>query len=571
MNKTIFQGLLLRVGLCLAPLFFPALCLAEGISGQVDTSQPVKNRPEMPQYLPEKPGGGFSLPPAPVLPEATVGGPAFALAGVAFEGNTVFSNAELQALAQPLVGKRVGMAELEELRYRLTKLYVDAGYINSGAVIMPGRKVENGVVRYTIEEGKLNRIDVQGNERLRAAYVQKRLWPDAERPFNTQELQDNFQLLLQDPLIERLDGRLRPGASPGEGILDLDVHRALPYGLGFSVDNHRPPSTGSMGGTFSGWLRNLTGYGDMLDASFGLSEGTDDYGLGFSLPLNAYETRLSLRYSRNSNSVVEEPLGNLDIKSESRDAELTLAQPLFRDQRSRLELGLTLANRESKTWLLGEPFSFSQGVEDGESRVTVLRFFQSWLDRTPSSALALRSTFNFGLNMFDATIQDGDVPDGRFMAWLGQAQYAHRLGERFGQIILRGDVQLSNDTLLALEQFALGGAGSVRGYRENELVRDNGYVLSAEWRYPLIQRQEAGSQMDILQGGPFMDFGMAWNNDESAGDNTLHSVGLGLLWTPNKQFSVELYWAHNIKAATVKEEYDLQDDGIHFLLRYNVF
>ncbi|MFA6498544.1 MAG: ShlB/FhaC/HecB family hemolysin secretion/activation protein, partial [Desulfurivibrionaceae bacterium] len=242
-----------------------------------------------------------------------------------------------------------------------------------------------------------------------------------------------------------------------------------------------------------------------------------------------------------------------------------------RDQRSRLELGLTLANRESKTWLLGEPFSFSQGVEDGESRVTVLRFFQSWLDRTPSSALALRSTFNFGLNMFDATIQDGDVPDGRFMAWLGQAQYAHRLGERFGQIILRGDVQLSNDTLLALEQFALGGAGSVRGYRENELVRDNGYVLSAEWRYPLIQRQEAGSQMDILQGGPFMDFGMAWNNDESAGDNTLHSVGLGLLWTPNKQFSVELYWAHNIKAATVKEEYDLQDDGIHFLLRYNVF
>jgi hypothetical protein len=40
--------------------------------------------------------------------------------------------------------------------------------------------------------------------------------------------------------------------------------------------------------------------------------------------------------------------------------------------------------------------------------------------------------------------------------------------------LLRADVQLSPDELVPLEQFGLGGIESVRGYRQDALLTDNG-------------------------------------------------------------------------------------------------
>jgi hemolysin activation/secretion protein len=555
----------------LLPLALVSLCRGAEISGRLDTRQPSQSRPELPEYLPKTPEGEFVLPPAPVPAKPVPGATTFELKGVLFEGNTVFTDDELQETAAPFIGQRVGGAELEELRYRLTRRYVDRGYINSGAIIGPGQTVDNGTITYTLQEGRLNRIDVTGNGRLQAGYIEKRLLPDPERPFNTNALQEQFQLLLQDPMITRMDGRIRPGGAPGEAILDLTVTRAQPYALSIIADNHRPPSTGAERLIASGWVQNLTGWGDTVDASFGISEGADESALGFSIPLNSRDTLLSLRYNRDNNSVIEEPLADIDIESESEDVELTLTHPIFRNVRRRIDVGVTLAVRESKTFLLGRPFSFSPGVEDGKSQVSVLRLVQSYVDRTRNQALALRSTVSFGVDLFGSTIHSGDLPDGRYITWLGQVQYAHRLGEKLGQIICRGDLQVAEDRLLPLEQFAAGGANTVRGYRENALVRDSGYVLSVEWRYPLWLRQLPGGTEDVLQLAPFMDFGQAWNKGENSQNDTLHSLGVGLIFTPRPWMSAEVYWAHDIEDRISTEEYNLQDDGLHFQFRFDVF
>jgi hemolysin activation/secretion protein len=556
---------------CLLPLTFVTFCGAESISDPLDTRQPSQSRPDLPAYLPKTPTGDFILPPAPAAPKPVPGAVTFELKEVLFEGNTVITDEELQKTAAPFIGQRVGVAELEELRYRLTRQYVDRGYINSGAIIRAGQVVDNGTLLYTIEEGRLNRIQVTGNDRLAARYIEKRLLPDPQRPFNTDELQEKFQLLLQDPLIKRMDGKIRPGEAPGEAILDVDVTRAQPYSLSLTADNHRPPSTGAERLVVSGWVQNLTGWGDVWDGSFGLSEGADETALGFSLPLNFRDTRLSLRYSRDNNAVIEEPLEAIDIESESENVELSLTHPLFRNMQRRLDVGLALAVRHSKTSLLGRAFSFSPGVEDGISQVSVVRLVQSFVNRTRDQALALRSTISFGVDLFGSTRHAEDLPDSRYVTWLMQAQYARRLGEKFGQLILRGDLQLANDSLLPLEQFAAGGANTVRGYRENALVRDNGCVLSLEWRYPLWRRQLPGGMEDMLQLAPFMDYGTAWNQGNERRSDALHSVGMGLIFTPRPWLSAELYWAHDIEPRAAAQEYNLQDDGIHFQFRYNVF
>ncbi|MCP4693178.1 MAG: ShlB/FhaC/HecB family hemolysin secretion/activation protein [Desulfobacterales bacterium] len=483
--------------------------------------------------------------------------------GVVFEGATVFSEDEMRALAEPFIGRMVNVANLEELRHRLTRLYVDNGFLNSGALIKPDQRVDEGVVVFIIIEGRLDEIDVSGVGRLRSEYVTGRLWPDRNQPFNITLLQERFLMLLQDPLIRRMDGRILPGATPGKAALALDVTRERPYGLRLTADNHRPPGSGAEGCVLTGWLHNLTGFGDLLDVSYGISEGVDEFDVAHSVFLFSSNTRFSLHYNYNENSVIEESMKSLDIESESESLDITLMRPIFRTPGLDVELGASLSIRESRTFLLGIPFSFSPGVTDGESRVSVLRLVQSYVDRTPRRALALRSTFNLGLDLFNATMHANGRPDGEYVSWLGQFQYAHRLGKHFGSLILRGDAQLASDELLPLEQFALGGATTVRGYRENELVRDNGFDVSVEWRYPLwddLSREDSGKQ---LQLACFMDYGAAWNKGEEARDHRLHSAGLGLLWE-SKWLKAAVYWAHDIEKVAPKADYDLQDDGVHF-------
>lgn len=557
---------------CLIALLLMAapFCLAEEGPDSSHIRQPGKDRPDLPQFLPKKPGKGLKTPRMPDQKEKGSISATFELQGVVFEGNTVFSDARLEKAAKPFLGRWVSLADLEEIRYQITRLYVDAGYINSGALIKPGQSVDDGIVVYQIQEGGLDQVKISGNKRLKKRYIENRLRPEPDAPFNVYTLQKRFQLLLEDPLIEKLDGRVRPGLEQGEALLDLDITRARPYSLALTVDNSRPPSTGAENVTVGGTLRNLTGYGDALDGAFQLSEGATDIRVGYTLPINGSHTRLSLNYSYGENSVIEEPLDLIDIESRSETAEIALNHPLIYSLRYRLALGLSLAMRESKTWLDGDPFPFTTGSNDGESKVTALRFVQSFQDRTTTSALALRSTFSLGVDMLDATVHEKGRPDSRYFAWLGQFQYAQRVGQRFGQLLFRGDLQLAEDNLLTLEQFAVGGYYSVRGYRENELVRDNGYAVSLEWRYPLMRGDDSqGREANLLEIAPFVDYGAAWNRDESADDYQLFSSGLGLLWNPSQHIRAELYAAHDIETATDKPDHDLQDEGVHFRIGLN--
>ena len=554
-----------------ASLLFVSIPAAEDIPGGLDTRQPSQSRPELPGFLPETPDPGFVLPPAPKIPPVSPGPRLFTLKRVVFEGNTVLSEDALQQVAAPFIGRAVGVAELEELRQRLTRAYVDRGLINSGAVIRPGQRVDEGVIVYTIEEGTLDEVRVSGQGRLRPEYLEKRLWPDPAQPFDTHMLQERFQMLLQDPLIERMNGRIEPGARPGEARLDLDVTRARPYGLAIGLDNHRPPSTGAERLRLAGWVRNLSGWGDVLDASFGLTKGADELALGYAIPITDQDTRFAARYSRSDSAVIEEPLDAVDVESESESLDLSVTHPLINDLQRRLEVGLSLSVKRNQTYLLGRRFSFSPGADEGESRVTALRLIQSFVHRTANHSLALRSTVSWGADLFGPTIHTPDLPDGQFVAWLGQVQAARRLGVDWGQVVVRADVQVAEDRLLSLEQFAVGGANTVRGYRENALVRDSGCALSVEWRYPLLRRQSSPGPSEILQLVPFMDYGQAWNKGERRGDNKLHSAGLGLIYTPSRQLSAEIYWARDLAAAALDRHDNLQDEGVHFSIEWKVF
>jgi hemolysin activation/secretion protein len=217
--------------------------------------------------------------------------------------------------------------------------------------------------------------------------------------------------------------------------------------------------------------------------------------------------------------------------------------------------------------LLGDPFSFSPGAQNGKSTVTAVRVAFEWTESTAQQVLALRSRFSIGLDALGATIHESsDVPDGHFFSWLGQFQWARRLTSWDLQTIFRLDLQLTTDPLLPLEQIAVGGRFSVRGYRENQLVRDNGLIVAFESHLPLVRRKPWAH---VLQLVPFVDFGKAWDHQGATPDpQMLVSVGIGLHWivtlmSPLRwQPQLEVYWGYRLTDVETADD-NLQDLGLH--------
>jgi hemolysin activation/secretion protein len=513
---------------------------------------PGETRPELPKFgLPDAPELQVPRAPEPRPPRLS-SGPRFVLRSLSFEGNTVFSSEELASVATPFLNREVGAAELQELRYALSEYYYSRGYINSGATL-PDQEIVDGAVKFRIIEGTLSEIVVTGAGGLRESYISSRLGLGAGPPLNINQLRERIQILLQDPLIERLNAQLRAGASPGESILDVDVTRARPFELRASFDNDVSPSIGQYRGRLFATARNLTGWGDAADLTVGRTGGLDEYSGGVSIPINRYDTAVSMRFDISNADVVEAPLNELDIRSRQRSFEIGLTHPVYRTPRQQLDLGLTLARRHSETTLLGgRPFTFTEGEENGESDVTVLRFSQSWLSRDPDQVVAARSTFNLGLDWLGATENPGPMADSQFLSWLGQAQWARRFGEDGPQVILRADLQLSADSLLPLERLEIGGFESVRGYRKNTLVRDSGVVASVEGRFPLVRLPvpflSYQAEDGVVQLAPFADYGRGWNrrgeNDEP-GD--ISSIGVGLRWEISPDILAQIYYGHALR------------------------
>jgi hemolysin activation/secretion protein len=481
-------------------------------------------------------------------------------------GNTVISTQELAAVTGPYIDRDLTSEDLEALRLALTHYYINKGYINSGAII-PDQTVTDGVVTLRIIEGELSQIEVIGNTRLRPSYIQNRLALDAGPPVNLNALQRRLQLLQQDPLIQRLNAELSPGVGPGDSILHVRVDESRPYSVWMGFNNYQSPTVGAERGLLSLVHRNLTGYGDSLSVTYAGSAGVNPQIDSFyTFPVTAHDTTVSLEYRKNDFTAVEAPFDPLDIDSRSEIYGLIVRHPVYRTPTQELAFALTGEHLESKQFLLGTPFSFSPGVQNGKAVITATRLALEWLDRSPTQVIAARSRFSVGLDLWDATTNRSSLPDGRFFSWLGQFQWARRWGTRGIQTLARMDLQLASEPLLPLEQIAVGGRFTIRGYRENTLVRDNAFVGSLEASLPVIGNQWWA---DMVQLVPFVDFGTAWNTTvPTPSPRTLASVGMGLRWevtiprplpwTP--QF--EIYWGLPLRHVPTPGG-DLQDLGVH--------
>jgi hemolysin activation/secretion protein len=534
----------------------------------------------LPKELPKpEPPLPSILPPAPV-PERRGTVPALTVftREIRVLGNTVFTAEELAQVTDPYRNREVTSEDIESLRVALTLLYVKRGYGTSGAIV-PDQAIVDGVLTLQIVEGKLGRIDVEGNYWFRTSYFASRLRFDAGQPVNVNALQERLRLFQLDKRIERINGELKPGETRGMSVLNVRVAERRPIKAWLEYNNFTSPGVGSnqVIGTIAD--DNLLGFGDMLRVRYGQSFGTDSnaHGSGINpnlnvnyvVPVTPYDTTFGFDYRKLDFTAIQSSFKPLDITAKLQSFGFTLRQPVLRSPSHELALALTGQSRSFETTLLGNPFEFQNGSTNGVSQVSVLRFSQEYVHRTPEQVISAFSRMSFGLPILGATVNSGpNQATGEFFSWLGQAQLVRRLNPSNIQLLARADLQLSNKPLFAIEQMAVGGRYSVRGYREFTLLRDNVFLGSLEARIPLYTSVVG---KELLYLAPFFDYGRAWNTTVATlSPEWLASAGVGAIWHFWEGSRFEVYWGQRLNHVN-NPETNLQDYGVHLQLVAEVF
>ena len=498
-----------------------------------------------------------------------------------FQGNTAFSDRELQQAVANFTGKPITFSQLLRVEEIIRNKYTEGCreseeelpcYINSGAVIAANQAFEpkDATITVNVIEGELESVEITGTRGLNESYIRSRLRGGISKPLEREELLERLQLLQLDPLITNISAELSAGSRPNKSLLNINVIEADPFFVELFTDNARAPSVGS-------WRRgirinesNLSGFGDRLFLQYTNTEGSNAIDTAYSAPLNSSNTTLNIAGGVTSTKIVEEPFDRADIVGDSFNFDIGVRQPLLRTPTKEFALGLNATRQESNTEVDGENFALSPGAdENGETRISALRFSQEYTNRNLQQVFALRSQFSLGIDAFNATNNEDPEPDSQFFAWRGQGQYVRRLG-RDTLLVLRSDLQFATTSLVPLEQFSVGGLQSVKGFRQDALLTDNGFFTSAEVRLPVLRVEEVGG---VLQFAPFIDLGVGWNDDPDNNPNpeqqTLVGLGIGLQWQMNN-LSARIDYGFPLTDDITDGE-SLQEDGIYFSLTTSPF
>ena len=473
---------------------------------------------------------------------------------VRIQGNTVLTRSSLLPIIKPYVGSTISNSQLHQMALEITQLYIKNGYINSG-VVLPDQKIKSGTVIFLAIEGKLGEIKVSGNISLKDSYFSK-IIKDNDTPLNYNNLQTRINKIKNNPLIESIHAEILPGKNPALAELHIDVIEKKIYQLTTGIDNYRSPGVGAERVFISARHGNITGNSDLLSGQIGITEGLKDYSLKYMFPISLINSKLSAYYVNSDAQIVED---DPTIKVES-ESSLIGFNWLVDKRWSGKTTTSYLAGYEqftSKTRIAGSTSNCGSS-EECESNILILS--ANWDKKSNSQRQHTSITVRKGLSSNEA-MKLTSTGNPNTAAFFTHWQITQALSRSLGLFRLNSKLQYAMDSLVGSEKFSLGGVSTVRGYRENTLVRDNGFLFSSEW---IQKTQFVGTFITA-----FVDYGVGWNREISTDKEHLLSLGGGVAWQKMKSVDTELFLGVPLLQRP-SELKNLQDFGVHFSLRYHI-
>lgn len=515
-----------------AMLFAHTAMAAEVAVPSAGQSIPAQEQLERPVAPPSPP----QLPESPIAPTQGLQGDdqRVIVNAISLEGNAVFSQEALQALAQDRLPRAMTLTEMQQLAERITQHYKAHGF-GLARAYLPADNLANGVLRILIIEGHLGAINLSNRSRLSDAQVRALLHQETTvgQTVNTQAL-ERYLLLLSD-LTPLEKATLHKGSLPGTTDLDLQLGNK-PAWVRASLDNFGSKYIGEYRAGLEFVKPNLIDRGDELSGIMRMSDQEFSYGrLTWKTPIGNHGTSLGLSASA-SQYELGSSLRVLHAHGEAQTASLSLNHPFVRSPSYNLSLGTKVewkflkdridliqdaVDKRAQKWQLG----LSTDVRDrwgGYTRAN-LNWMRNHLMIDTADDLALDN----------ATLHTA----GTASIWQMEIDHAHPIMPTWSWST-RLETQYANRNLDIYDKMILGGASKMRAYPLADALGDDG-VYS---KIALHHRLGAPWQVSVFYEAATLRIN---HNANLGSDNISHlqDAGIQLQYqTPAWDASASLAW-----------------------------
>jgi hemolysin activation/secretion protein len=398
------------------------------------------------------------------------------------DGNTRLTQIALEQAVYPFMGPGRSLADVESARAALEQAYHAAGYMTV-FVDVPQQALRDGRVRLQVTEGRIERLKVSGAQ-YHAPHVLRdglsTLQPGEVPDFNA--MQRELAQLGRSPDMQ-ISPVMRPGQAPGTVEAELVVKDQLPLHGSVELNNRYSENTPRT--RMSAALRydNLwqAGHSIALDVATapGYANQTTVWHASYMFPWQ--EATVALYALRSSRAV--STVGDIHVLGAGSVQGARWYGPglMLGDWFNSLSAGLDhKAFRQS----------VRLGGEGGAGYETPIHYlpWQLQLQASRQTAAGLRSSASVaanwslrGVGSSEAAFEDNRYKaHGSYFYLRGDGLTTLALGE--SRLQWRGNAQWSSQPLISNEQFASGGADTVRGYTESARAGDAGLSMQLEWQ-----------------------------------------------------------------------------------------
>lgn len=456
--------------------------------------------------------------------------PQFDVLEYAVEGNTVLTPIAIERAVYPHLGENRTIRDIERARAALEAAYRDAGYATV-IVDIPVQKVDEGLVRLAVTEGRVERVRVTGSLYYSQGFITESAAALAQNevPYFP-EVQRQLDRLNRTP-DRRVTPVLRPGSAPSTTEFELKVEDSLPLHGSLEFNNRQSLNTSDLRLSAAARYDNLWQRGHGAGLQYQMTpQKTDEVKvlfLTYSVPLEAGGS-LYAYYVRARSNVGA--LGDITVLGSGQIYGLRLGLPLpgvgrFSQQ---LTLGWDVKDFREDVAQPGAP-AVQTPVRYQPLSVDWSGGYQSRRSSTQFSLGAIFSVRGPGNNA-EQFANKRFKAQGNFAALRWNLQRTQALGKDYS-LYAKLEGQLSGEPLVANEQFFAGGAQSVRGYYESEALGDKGMRWTFELRSPSVWDGGEGSWLREARWNLFVDGAVVSIHEPLAGENrgrSLASAGLGL-------------------------------------------
>lgn len=516
-------------------------------------------------------------------PPLTDSGIAVTVKGFKFSGITgMATEAELQELLKDSMGKRLGLADLQQIASRVTSYLREKGFFLARAYL-PKQDVTEGIIEIAVLGGRVDGsavIRTKQPSRISNSILTKMFGSSVQ---NGQALQNDkierALLLTNDLPGINAKASLERGSSYGTTKVLVDVNEGPLFSGGLSADNFGNRYTGIWRGTGFVSINDPFGIGDQLGLTMIGAENLYQGKVDYSAQLLPCGLKGNIGFSSLYYKLGEE-LASLQADGHADTFSAGLSYPIIRSRTFSFWTAATYEYRMLNDYV-GGTLTKDRDLHAGTFELTSSSYDSLGGGGLTSVRLAATSG-NVALgNTSDA---QNDAITAQTAGNYCKFNYSiARLQRIINNLSLFGSAngQLAGSNLDSSEKFILGGPTGVRSYPVGEASGDEGHSMTVELRYdtPLPTRYGTLQLVGFGDAGNITLNKELWTNAVSTATNRnnywLAGSGIGINYSKPGLCALRGSWAHTIGdnpgRSTTGKDADNRNDDNRFWLQATVW